>query len=145
MAGAGKSFLLNQLKNAYQGHTYQFIDLDHFIESLTNQKIVALWNNGSFRSAESFALNKLITQDHLVLALGGGTLSNNLDIIQSHSKLLWANTPFDTCFERIQASDRPLKNLSYSECYQLYQSRLNDYQKASQTLKSPLKKFELDA
>lgn len=139
--GAGKTFLLDRLKNSSDG--FEFYDLDIEVSKWIGigEKAIGEWINlnglTSFREKEMEVLKNLLENSRpKVVALGGGTVSHS-DFFQHSSKfhLVFLNTSFETCFERIyNDSNRPLTSQGEEKLRELYQARLPFYQKAELTL-----------
>ncbi len=107
--GSGKSTLGKQVAS-HLG--WNFIDLDHFIEteqSKTISEIFRLEGESTFRQMESAALEKVLSKSFHVIAIGGGApcFSGNIELIkrkslsvylkvselQLASRLTYSNTP----------------------------------------------------
>lgn len=131
--GAGKTTFCEKLV-LLDGWTY--IDLDKFIESdesMTIAEIFSVKGESYFRDCEINSLKTLIKQDKLLISLGGGALSNEFFAIlnDSDSKLIYLDTPFEKCAERILGDlTRPKALGGISELKSLYLARLSNYQKA---------------
>ena len=114
------------------------IDLDSFIAERVGRspaQIIQQDGEWAFRAIETQALRDSL-QDHdaRVLALGGGawTIEANRVIVAEHDCLtVWLDAPFDSCWERINASKeiRPLAP-DRESAKKLYESRLLSYQLA---------------
>lgn len=142
--GAGKSYLLEQLKSRLlkneMRHT-RILDLDHEITSnQLQQSAISIADfineNGisEFRELEYNELSNLIQDEktHLILSLGGGTLENqnSLELILRSGSLLWLNIDFNICFERIKNNkSRPLALNNKEEMNKLFLSRIPNYKK----------------
>lgn len=137
--GSGKTTFCRKL--AQNGA--EVIDLDDFIETKLSkiygakqlgEHIRALgWEK--FRTQESEAVAELIAKGgETIIALGGGTLERNLDLIKSETSLFWLDTPFEVCFDRISGdTNRPLVNDKES-LEKLFNDRLVQYQQAHHSL-----------
>ena len=117
--GTGKSSLGLAFSNRFQ---CTFIDLDSLVESMSGSSLSVLFENKGeehFRKLERLALIVALKQKPDVLALGGGTLFYNADLIQNESQYQVVNLTcsYDTVVKRIQNSDRPLVNNQLNELY----------------------------
>lgn len=143
--GAGKSTLLERLKN--DPDTPIIDDLDDLVaqqfaangESLNDYITRVGWQ--TFRQNERQVLNEWLASKFSegVLSLGGGTLEHHRSLVidpqRSDIFLVWLDTPFETCLQRIRSeAQRPLAKLSDEELEGLYLKRVPDYQLAHKRL-----------
>lgn len=146
-SGSGKSTLLKQLEKLEELNSFTFIDLDQMIiDESEFSSIEELVNNNNwdyFRAMESEFLKRLMTNNSQIIALGGGSLSDEiLNSLGELNCLFWLDTPFALCYERIKDSaDRPLVRRGKKFLTQLYSERLVLYQKGQrfQTVEDFLK------
>lgn len=132
--GAGKSTLLKKFKDGdHRG--YIFIDLDELIipNPLEFSQIISQKGMNWFREEERKKLNhELSSPDLKAIALGGGTLNEDTIKKVKNGKdiLIWIDTPFEVCFERIKNTQniRPLTSLSKEELLKLYNQRKTYYE-----------------
>ena len=134
-SGAGKSSLLNKIKNDSQYKEYEFYDLDSELlkvfkkDSITELVESIGWEE--FRQAEQETLNLLLQKSNIWIALGGGSLNEkNVDFFYESKdiKVLFLDTPIEVCLERIKAAgDRPLLAEGEDFLRNLYKSRLPIY------------------
>jgi shikimate kinase len=84
-----------------------------------------------FRHWEAQLLSDVLLKEEGIFSLGGGSLTAlALEKIceNTHVRLIWINTPFDVCWQRIsEDEDRPLVRRGEEEVRQLYESRLSLY------------------
>ena len=153
--GAGKTTFINN------SGAPEVIDLDEYL--LSNSEVRCFGTISEFikvSGIDSFRhLEFVMLRDHLLfekgdqmIGLGGGTLENqevrDLIEISEDVKLVWLDTPFDTCFSRIEGDEsRPLAaSRTKEELLELYWSRLSHYQKADLVISveniKKLQKFE---
>lgn len=94
-----------------------FVDLDSFISSREGRSIAEIITRDgevAFRELETLALRDVLQNRQVhVIALGGGTwtIPANRTIVALYDCLtVWLDTPFDTCWERIESGEtaRPL-------------------------------------
>ncbi len=95
---------------------FDFIDLDDFIEVFTGlspAEIIRQYGERTLRIWENKALNELLLErDDLVLALGGGTVTEafNLNMLKNYTLLVFVDTSLQNIMKRIgeNPGDRPL-------------------------------------
>ena len=133
--GCGKTRVARELgrrRNAVM------IDLDDRIASRVGRspaQIITEDGERAFREIESNALRELLQSDEAgVIALGGGAWieAANRQLIDEYGCVsVWLDVPFDTCWDRIQASeqDRPLGR-TREQAKALYDRRRPVYQLA---------------
>lgn len=131
--GCGKSTVGKALA---QDLGYTYIDTDQEISRLVKRTIPEIFaENGEayFRRLELKYVQSLAEQyiDDIVLSLGGGMVTNPkvMDTLKVFSKVIYVNTPFDICYDRIADNEsRPIvKQKSKQELYELYQCRQASY------------------
>jgi len=141
--GSGKTTLMKTLQASTMiGSEINFVDLDQTIiesagkfDSVDNFVSVLGWDH--FRSREReliFEYCKKGEEQNYIVSLGGGALSEGgLAIIKqnSNAKLLWVDTEFDVCYQRIKNdSNRPLVKKGGDFLRELYNSRCEHYKQA---------------
>ena len=108
--GAGKT-TIGQLVSQSLG--YRFVDTDAVIEQATDQSISQIFaqlGEPEFRQMETQVLSELSTYTKLVVATGGGIVSQrqNWSYLQQ-GVVIWLNVPLDVLYQRLKhSSDRPL-------------------------------------
>ena len=133
--GAGKTALGRELARL---SGWDFIDLDDFIAAatgLTPAQIIRRHGERTLRIAENKALNEILTErDRLILALGGGTLTEpfNRNMVDTYSVRVFVDTPWEHIRARLAASetDRPLWQTEERQARAHYEARLPDYRRA---------------
>jgi shikimate kinase len=102
--GAGKT-TVGQLLAERLG--WDFADSDHLLEAQTRQTIAAIFKSQgepAFRDLEAAAIRNSLTQQRLVLALGGGALerAETRDLLASipDSVLIFLDAPLDVLLSR---------------------------------------------
>lgn len=92
-----------------------FFDTDKQVEekeNLTITEIFAKYNEQYFRKLETTAITQLCeAHSNSIIALGGGaaTIPLNIKIIKEHGALVFIDTNFEICYERIKDDkSRPL-------------------------------------
>jgi shikimate kinase len=93
---------------------FNFIDLDKEIESTENLTVVEIFEKKGesyFRDLETSVLKKFSEQNNLIIALGGGTITNdtNIEIIKRTGKILYLKVSPNILYRRLKNKiDRPL-------------------------------------
>ena len=115
-----------------------FVDLDEQVERVEGrspEQIISQDGEQPFREKETGELRELLRgAQGAVVALGGGawTIAVNRELIQSvDSVVVWLDTPFDVCWQRIEqdAQLRPMAP-SRAAAESLFSERLAFYQMA---------------
>lgn len=111
MMGAGKTTVGRRLATRLGRH---FIDSDEEIEKaaqMTIPEIFAQRGEPEFRAGETRVISRLLKQDGIVLATGGGAFVNaeTRAQIKSGAVSVWLKADLDILFERVsRRSNRPL-------------------------------------
>ncbi len=114
--GAGKTYLGKKISEV---RNIPFFDTDELIATKTGKEIVDLFRErgeGYFRSIESEILYSL--PDNAIVATGGGIVEkeeNRKLLNDLQNCLIWIDTPFAKCYERIKQGERPLAKLLSEE------------------------------
>lgn len=114
-----------------------FIDTDEIIEKFCKSKIINIFEkNGEnyFRQIETKVCSKICNLNNYVIATGGGTLTypNNLKLFFNKGFIIFIDTPFEICYQRIaNSNNRPFKALPKDELHNLYTTRKKIYSKIS--------------
>ncbi|WP_047547045.1 shikimate kinase [Psychroserpens sp. Hel_I_66] len=112
--GSGKSLIGKSLANILD---FDFIDLDHYIETKENASIKSIFESKGeiyFRKIESQSLLDMLSLKNTVVSLGGGTpcYGNNLEIMTSSKniKTIYLKATITTLSKRLflEKSKRPL-------------------------------------
>ena len=109
--GSGKSTIGPILANTLG---FEYVDVDKLIEQLSNKRIVDIFGQEgeqSFRAVERNALERLVTKEHCVISLGGGTIANeeNFRLIHQSGIVVYLQLSPEEILERVRhRSDRPL-------------------------------------
>ena len=92
-----------------------FLDLDEYIcvsEGMSVQDIFRKYGEGEFRRIETRCLEDIIkrySRSHLVLALGGGAVMANSELIHENTECFYLNAAVETLEKRLQGdTSRPL-------------------------------------
>ena len=142
--GSGKTTFLERVKSNCSEENkkrYDFMDLD--AEVLKEQKgkydsisdLVKSVGWSLFRKLEfDLVQRELETEKDFMISLGGGALNaRSLQKIQAlDGKLIWLNTPFEHCYQRVMdnPASRPLSTTGEEGLRELYNTRLEFYSKA---------------
>ena len=133
--GSGKTTVAEALSRVLGCN---LLDLDRFITEQvgrTPKEIIEQDGEPAFRKIETCFLSEVLARRAArVIALGGGawtTLENRALIEEHHGQVVWLDTPFEVCWQRIAASgsERPLAR-DREQARNLYQSRRAIYQLA---------------
>src|SRR5258708_25692570 len=109
--GSGKSTIAPILANTIG---YKFLDIDKDIEQETGKRVTEIFSGegeGYFRETERRILQTASADHHLVVSLGGGTITNpaNLSLVKSTGILVFLKTDTAQIFQRFKfKEDRPL-------------------------------------
>ncbi|MBT3981460.1 MAG: hypothetical protein HOE90_08910 [Bacteriovoracaceae bacterium] len=93
-----------------------------------------------FRKLEGELLTELTAKRDHIISLGGGSLNaENIVHITGAAHLIWVNTPFSTCLDRIRQDQqtRPLSALSDDDLQKLYLERVVFYSQAEFQIADP--------
>ena len=134
--GCGKSSIGRNLAKILN---IEFIDMDNFIEKkeeLTVSEIFAQKGEAEFRRLETEAIKELMEKDGAVIASGGGTVMNLLNVEEFHkgnAKIYFLDVPLAALQERLKNDrKRPLlqKPNRREVIEKLYNERYDKYLKA---------------
>lgn len=133
--GCGKTEVARRLALRRQ---LPLIDLDHEIakrEGRTAAQLIVEEGEPAFRKIEADTLREVLEGGIAIVALGGGAWisKTNREQIDEHGGVsVWLDTPFELCWQRIEASpeDRPLGR-SREQAEELYLLRKPVYQLAA--------------
>ena len=126
--GAGKSTLIKEIDSKQD---IACMDLDLHIENLYGpiNKIFADKGESYFRLIEQEEFFKHLDRFDLI-ALGGGAVENNqiYQHILKSGKAIYLEVDFNTLWERIKNSNRPLVKLGKESVRDLFEKRKEKYQ-----------------
>lgn len=139
--GCGKSTIAPLLAKRLK---LRFIDLDSFIEKRAGMRIAdifKLYGEDGFRRVEASALEEVCLMNGVVVAVGGGTLAYEHNIVAAKNSglVVYLQLPFKTCYSRIKKSCcRPLvKKLTKDELEALYHKRHTIYKICANLIYEP--------
>jgi shikimate kinase len=93
---------------------WNFFDLDRVIELKQDKKIVDIFaekGEAGFRKLEREVLQKIVKEENLIIALGGGTIADqkNINFIKKKGKIIFLEASPDSFYKRLKfKSDRPM-------------------------------------
>ena len=135
--GCGKSTILKKLRAETAMSKFSLIDLDDYIlqqhceQEGSLADLIEKIGFPKFRELELENIIKLSRTKNTILALGGGSLSEQTIAILNEKGWSghWLNTNFDICLARIRKSEstRPLAARSDQDLQDLYQERKGQY------------------
>ena len=110
LPGVGKSTIGKELATKL---SYDFIDLDLYIEEFMNKKISDIFSEFGedfFRELEKKALKDMLEKDNIVIACGGGIIKNKTNKELMEGLKVYLTAPIEFISERINNStiERPL-------------------------------------
>ncbi len=130
MPGCGKTTIGKILAKEL---SYNFYDMDNYIEKMEGKSIKELFNDSEerFREAETKACMELIKKKRCVIASGGGVIKKdiNIDILKS-GIIIFINRPNEKIIGDIDISNRPLLKEGKEKLYKLYNERFYKYKNA---------------
>ncbi|MDQ3190298.1 MAG: shikimate kinase [Bacteroidota bacterium] len=110
--GCGKSTTGKKLANKL---SYEFVDLDDYIEQKQGSKIGEMLNEKGeeyFRNIETACLAELASKNNLVISTGGGTpcFNHNMNIINASGISIYLKLSVETLYGRLKNAKhtRPL-------------------------------------
>lgn len=92
----------------------QFYDSDDEIESASGRSVAGYFRDygeAAFREGETRVISRLLEQDNIILATGGGAFINETTraILKDKALTIWLYGDFETIMERVSRNDnRPL-------------------------------------
>lgn len=124
----------------------RFVDLDEAIESEAGCPIREIFRRrgeSGFRELERHLVERVVTMDGVVVALGGGTVVDgaNRSSLRASGLLVWLDTPRSTILDRLEqgGAERPLyrdaeqatrlleeRRTAYGDCDLRLQPRADD-------------------
>lgn len=129
--GAGKNTVGQILAKQRGG---QFFDTDELIQEacgITIPQIFARYGEPYFREQETLSLRYTGEFDDAVVATGGGIVMNadNVELIKNVGKLIYLNTSFEVCYERVKNDiNRPNAiSRTRQQLLELYEIRQQKY------------------
>lgn len=105
------------------------LDTDGYLEKKYGRKIPEIFSQdgeATFRRMEQEVCTELAGRSGLVLCCGGGTVlaEENARILAQGGTMVFLDAPFEVCYERIKASDRPLvQQNSRAQLHEIFSHR----------------------
>ena len=129
--GCGKSYISKILARELG---YNLIDADAQIVKSQGKSIPQIMSEvgeHGFRQIEKEVISNLLKQDFLVLSAGGGAILHNADLLLEGSTVVFLDTDFDVCYNRIKNDkNRPLAfGKTREQVFDIYSKRIEIYQK----------------
>lgn len=135
--GCGKTTVGKRLA-ALTGREY--IDLDREIEleaGMTIPELFEQFGEQEFRDREHAAVAALARRIGCIVSTGGGamTFPRNVAAVSPDDRVVFLDTPFEICYERIKDSDRPIVRRSTpDELRKLFETRRAAYRAAASVI-----------
>jgi len=133
---------------------YELADTDDIIALRENMSVKDIFESKGekyFREKERMALQELINRDKIAISAGGGAAAHCADLLE-YAFVVFVNTPFEVCYERIkkQGDKRPLANAKdklqlkelYDERYPVYKETAHMEIDGSQDMRTILSTFD---
>ncbi len=129
--GSGKSYMGRILARELG---YNLVDTDSEIvkrQGKTIPQIMSEVGESDFRQIEKQVIADLLKNDFLVLSVGGGAILHNADLLMTGSTVIFLDTDFDLCYQRIKNDkNRPLAfGKTRDQVFDIYKQRIDIYQK----------------
>lgn len=132
MPGCGKSTLGSILAKKL---SYEFIDMDNFIEDYSGKKISELFSisEDHFRNIESEVCEILGKRKNVVIASGGGIVKRkeNINSLED-TTIIYLDRDLNNIFNDIKIEDRPLLKDNKARLFDLYNERYELYKSYSE-------------
>lgn len=132
--GSGKTTLGKYIANNLN---MKYADTDESIKRFLESSISEVFDKKGeeyFRDIEHQICEKLSPLDGYIISTGGGTLLYewNLNLFIRKSLIIFVNTPFEICYQRIINTDRPIATKkTKQELKEMYDMRVNTYKDIS--------------
>ena len=130
MMGCGKTTLGKILAKKL---SYDFIDMDSYIEEISNDTISNLFkvSEDNFRNWETESCRRLSKLKGTVISAGGGIIKKdiNMKLFDENSIIVFIDRPIENILEDIDVSKRPLLSDGKEVLYKLKEERDDLYNK----------------
>lgn len=130
MMGCGKTTLGKILAKKL---SYDFIDMDSYIEEISNDTISNLFkvSEDNFRNWETESCRRLSKLKGTVISAGGGIIKKNINmkLFDENSIIVFIDRPIENILEDIDVSKRPLLSDGKEVLYKLKEERYDLYNK----------------
>ncbi|MGL4773503.1 MAG: shikimate kinase [Clostridium sp.] len=132
MPGCGKTTIGKVLAREIN---YKFYDMDEVIVDMAKKTIKELFEEGEevFREWEIKACKELMKLKRAVISTGGGVIKKeeNIETLKENSIVVYINRPIDNILSDVDVSTRPLLNDGKERLLNLYNERVELYNKAN--------------
>lgn len=132
MPGCGKTTIGKILANDL---SYNFYDMDDYIEKMTNKSVADLFNIGEdyFRDKETEACKELINKRKAIISSGGGVVKKkvNIDILKKDCIIVFIDRDVEDILNDLDSDSRPLLKGNKERIYNLYKERYELYKKSA--------------
>jgi len=111
LMGVGKTTIGNRLAKRLDR---KFFDSDDEIERASGRSVAGYFRDygeAAFRDGETRVITRLLEQDNIILATGGGAFINDTtrEVLKQKALTIWLHGDFETLMERVSRNDkRPL-------------------------------------
>ena len=130
MMGCGKTTLGKILAKRL---SYNFIDIDNYIEEIANESIPHLFkvSEENFRNWETEACRRLREINTSVISAGGGIIKRdiNMKLLKDSSIIIFIDRPIENILDDVDTSKRPLLSNGKEVLYKLKEERYDLYNK----------------
>ena len=113
--------------------SYDFIDMDSYIEEISNDTISNLFkvSEDNFRNWETESCRRLSKLKGTVISAGGGIIKKdiNMKLFDENSIIVFIDRPIENILEDIDVSKRPLLSDGKEVLYKLKEERYDLYNK----------------
>lgn len=115
---------------------WRFCDTDEYIEKMEGKSIpniFAQYGEEYFRELEHKAIKELSMGDKIVLSLGGGLpISHKNKVVLKNLCVIYLDSSFESCYERIKNTDRPIvRQKTKEQLKKLFEDRKLHYKEVS--------------
>ena len=128
MPGSGKTTIGKVLAKEL---SYNFYDMDIYIEKKNKRKIKDIFNDGEdcFRKLETEACRDLSLKKRAIISSGGGvvTRKENIEILKKDCIIIFIDRPTEDIVGDVDIESRPLLKDGRDKIYKLYEDRYNLY------------------
>ncbi len=128
MPGCGKTTIGRLLSKRL---TYDFIDMDFYIEQTQNKTISEIFENGEkyFRDIETDVCKILSKKINTVISTGGGVIKKeeNIRYLKENSIVVFIDRPLEDILGDVEVEKRPLLANGKEAVYKLYDERYELY------------------
>lgn len=128
--GSGKTTVGEKLASILN---FNFVDTDKIIEEnerMSIHEIFDVHGEKYFRQKEIDVITNVVKLNNTIISLGGGAVlrDENVEILKQNCVIIYIDTDFEVCYDRIKRSSRPIvKSKSKEELKTHYNSRIDKY------------------